>query len=177
MHMPHDILKLAHSYRKQLLGEVGHSEAESSSWNTNVYRKDCELCHKAIVRDLEVHHIKPRADAKKDGTTSTMNDIRNLIVVCQTCHDKHHAGDLEITPQKQTSSGPQRVVAGAPKTIVVKLKKKKWSDEEVASIETYLREYPHLAISRLVYDLKQKEGITISESMLRKMRLELSPSS
>ena len=177
MHMPHDILKLAHSYRKQLLGEVGHSEAESSSWNTNVYRKDCEVCHKAIVRDLEVHHIKPRAEAKMEGTTSTMNDIRNLIVVCQECHDKHHAGDLEITPQKQTSSGPQRIVAETPKTMVVKLKKKKWSDEETAAIETYLREYPNLAISRLVYDLKQTEGITISESMLRKMRLELSPSS
>jgi hypothetical protein len=61
--------------------------------------------------------------------------------------------------------------------MVVKLKKKKWSDEELAAIETYLRNYPHLAISRLVYDLKQAEGITISESMLRKMRLELSPSS
>ena len=180
MHMPHDILKMAHTFRKQLLGEVDHTGSSKSSWNADLFRKDCELCHCAIQRELEVHHIKPRAEAslgKRFEDGSSMNDLRNLIVVCQECHDKHHAGELEIAPQKQTSSGPQRIVTETPKTIVVKLKKKKWSDEEVETIETYLRKYPQMAIGRLVYDLKQTEGISISESMLRKMRLELSPSS
>jgi hypothetical protein len=180
MHMPHDILKMAHTFRKQLLGEVDHADASKSSRNASVFRKDCELCHFAIQRELEVHHIKPRAEAslsKRFEDGSSMNDLRNLIVVCQECHDKHHAGELEIAPQKQTSSGPQRIVTETPKTIVVKLKKKKWSDEEVETIERYLRKYPHMAIGRLVYDLKQTEGISISESVLRKMRLELSPSS
>jgi len=94
-------------------------------------------------------------------------------VVCQACHDKHHAGELEIGPQKLTSSGPQRVaIAGTatPKTKV----KVKWSVEEEATIETYLRTYPHLPISRLVYDLKQQEDIEITEASLRKIRNTLS---
>jgi len=174
MHLPHAILKEAHLFRKKLLGETVLEEASPSTWNPLVVRKECEICKAAIVRDLEVHHIQPRADAIQgkfqDGTS--MNNIRNLIVVCQGCHDKHHAGLLEIGPQKQTSGGPQRVIqeTGAPTSKKVKVK---WSDEELATIEKYLRDSPHLPIPRLVYDLKQKEGIEMSEAALRKMKNSL----
>ena len=102
-----------------------------------------------------------------------MNNIRNLIVVCQGCHDKHHVGLLEIGPQKQTSSGPQREVTEMPTTNPKKKVKVKWSEEEMTTLEKYLREYPHLPIPRLVYDLKQKEDIEISEGALRKMKNSL----
>jgi DNA mismatch repair protein MutS len=174
MHLPHEILKEAYAFRRSLLGEESLEEASPSAWNSLVIRKECEICHSQLVRDLEVHHIKPRAAAHEgkfeDG--SSMNDLRNLIVVCQTCHDKHHAGELTIGPQKQTSAGPLRVThmtTPTPKKIKVK-----WSEEESNTIEKYLRTYPHLSISRLVYDLKQKEDISISESALRKIKHTLS---
>jgi DNA mismatch repair protein MutS len=174
MHLPYDLLKVAHSYRKSLLGETTTEEANPSSWNPLVIRKECEICKCPIVRDLEVHHIQPRANAVngrfQDGTS--MNDIRNLIVVCQICHDKHHAGELTIGQQIQTSSGPQRLVTTteAPKKKV----KVTWSEEELKTIETYLRKYPLLPLTRLKYDLKQQEDIEISVASLTKIRNNLS---
>jgi DNA mismatch repair protein MutS len=173
MHLPHEILKQAIAYRKRLLGESSLEESDMSSWNSQVLRKVCEICSCSIVRDLEVHHIKPRAQAQKgrfeDG--SSMNDIRNLIVVCQTCHDKHHTGELNIGPQVQTSAGPQRVaqhVASTAKKIKVK-----WTEEEQQTIESYLRKFPHLPLTRLVYELKQQEDIEISASALSKLKASL----
>jgi DNA mismatch repair protein MutS len=174
MHLPHEILKEANRFRRSLLGETSVEEATTSSWNSLVLRKECEICSSAITRDLEVHHIQPRASATQgrldDG--SSMNNLRNLIVVCQACHDKHHAGELEIGPQKQTSAGPQRhtvVTSPAPKKVKVK-----WTEEEQQTIEQYLRKFPHVSITRLVYDLKQQEEILISEAALRKIKQSLS---
>ena len=175
MHLPYDILKQAYAFRRNLLGEEALEEASPSAWNTLVVRKECEICHCQIVRDLEVHHIKPRASAVEgrleDG--SSMNNLRNLIVVCRICHDKHHAGELEIGPQKQTSAGPQRVTTVTAPAPLTKKVKVKWSEEELKTIEEYLRTYPHLSISRLVYDLQQKEEIVITEAALRKMKNSL----
>ena len=174
MHLPHEILEQAHVFRKQLLGETNLEEAQGSSWNSNILRKECEICKHAIVRDLEVHHIQQRSEATNnrfvDG--SNMNDLRNLIVVCQTCHDKHHAGEIEIGPQKQTSKGPQREIT------VNQLKEKrekasKWSVQERSTIEQYLKKYHHLPLARIAYDLEQQEHILISVASLRKMRESL----
>lgn len=162
MHLPHEILKEAHAFRRMLQGETALEDAKASSWNSQVVRKECELCKAQFVRDLEVHHIQPR----KEGIN---NDLRNLIVVCQVCHDKHHAGQLEIGVTKQTSKGPQRV-SNEPQ---VKPVKQKWTEEEQTTIISYLRKYPHLPIPRLVFDLKQQEDIEISAASLTKLRKSL----
>lgn len=172
MHLPHEILKAAMGYRRQILGEVADEGASPSSWNSAVFRKECELCKAAIVRELEVHHIKPRNEAtqKRFQDGSSMNDIRNLIVVCESCHDRHHEGLIEIGPQKDTSEGPQRKIIVLEKST----RKMKWTEDQQATIEAYLRKYPNLPVSRIVYDLREQEEITITESSLRKIRLSLS---
>ena len=171
MHLPYDILKQAHSFRTQLLGETNVEEASGSSWNSLIVKKECEVCKASLVRDLEVHHIRQRAEAKdkefEDGTK--MNDLRNLIVVCQTRHDKHHSGELAIGPEKQTSKGPQREIKQVSSS-EKKTKLQKWSDEEKQVIEEYLVKYQRLPLARIVYDLKQQENIEISEGSLRKFR-------
>jgi DNA mismatch repair protein MutS len=173
MHIPHELLKEAHKFRRALLGEVAAEEAESSRWNSQILRYKCEVCNHSITRELEVHHIQPRKDATQgkfqDG--SSMNDLRNLIVVCQMCHDKHHAGELQIGPQIQTSSGVQRVIEARP--VQETPAKSKWSMEEIATIEQTLRTQPHSPLSRLVYELKQEHDIIISPSTLGKMRQKL----
>lgn len=172
MHLPYEILKEAHSFRTQLLGEVKQEDAEGSSWNPLVVKKECEICRHAIVRDLEVHHIQQRKEAKgkhfEDG--SNMNDRRNLVVVCQTCHDKHHSGELSIGPEKQTSKGPQREITHSPKSTETKQKVSKWSTEEQARIHQYLTKFKNLPLARIAYDLQQQEQIFISEASLRKLR-------
>lgn len=169
MHLSHDILKQAHIYRRELQGETTLEESSGSTWNAQVVRKECQLCGHAMTRDLEVHHIRPRSEARdgrfEDG--SSMNDARNLIVVCQVCHDQHHAGELEIGRQVQTSAGPQRIAVVQPPA---RKPKSKWTEEQLKTIEEYLRKYPHLAVPRLVYDLKQHEDIEIKEAQLRKLR-------
>ena len=172
MHLPHEILKAAMGYRRQILGEVADEGASPSSWNSAVFRKECEICKSAIVRELEVHHIKPRNEAthKRFQDGSSMNDIRNLIVVCESCHDQHHKGLIEIGPQKDTSEGPQRKIIVLEKST----RKLKWTEDQQATIEAYLRKYPNLPVSRIVYDLREQEEITITESSLRKIRLNLS---
>jgi DNA mismatch repair protein MutS len=156
MHLSHEILKEAHAFRKQLLGETTEEAASPSSWNASLIRKDCEVCGTSIVNGLEVHHISPR----KKGID---NSLRNLVVVCQKCHDDHHSGITEIGPLQQTSEGPKRLIK-------VKVKAKVQSDEQHQIIESYLRKYPNLPIQRILYDLKHQEDIQISESALRKLR-------
>lgn len=180
MHLPHDIIEQAFKFRHSLLGSKAIEEASPSSYNSLVVIKECEVCSSPIVRDLEVHHIRPQKDAKQkrfeDG--SHMNDLRNLIVVCSSCHDKHHNGELEIGKEKQTSVGPQREIVEKPKQAEKEKEKpkakSKWSAEQQQIIESYLRKYVHLSLSRIKYDLKQEQEIDISEAALGKIRNSLS---
>lgn len=173
MHLSHDILKQAHQFRTELLGERNVEEAKTSSYNANILIKECGVCKHAIVKDLEVHHIRPQKDAegKQFSDGSKMNDTRNLIVVCQSCHDKYHTGEIEIGPEKQTSKGPQREIVEIPKSS--KEKPSKWTFIERATIERYLKQFKALPLARIAYDLQQQEHLYISEATLRKMRSEL----
>jgi DNA mismatch repair protein MutS len=112
MDLPFEFIEQALKNRHQIMGSVKQEEATSSTWNTDIVRKVCEVCHKAITSDLEVHHIKERASASngilEDG--SHMNDKRNLIVICEACHDKVHNRTIDIGPIKMTSDGPQREI-------------------------------------------------------------------
>jgi hypothetical protein len=87
-------------------------------------------------------------------------------VVCQACHDKHHAGELEIGPVKQTSEGPQREVIQKPKAAAP-------TDEQLATIQAELRAYPNLPASRMIFDLEQRHGIRITSQRLRTIRQAL----
>ena len=107
---------------------------------------------------LEVHHIAHQ----KDGGS---NDLRNLIVVCQVCHDAHHAGFLEIETAKQTSEGVKRIVTK-------KEKKSKEPDRNERNdiVVTYIKKYPTITLKRLAYELETHEDIKLSESALRTIR-------
>jgi hypothetical protein len=117
-----------------------------------------------------------------------MNDVRNLIVVCQGCHDRHHAGELHIGPVKMTSEGPVREVlaAASPDPIELvadppSLPAKKTvarasgglSEEQLETVREYLQKYPKMAAQRLVYDLEAEEGIKITVQRLRTIRAGL----
>jgi DNA mismatch repair protein MutS len=179
MNVPSAFLESAVAIRRRLLGSVSDEEAPRSSWNSAVSRRRCELCGCETVKDLEVHHVKPRAEGGS-------NDAHNLMVLCEGCHDRHHS-QPEISPAGQhltvTSDGPERIVAAAavgnsehvaeaqstasdPKTP----KKGKWSDEERSTILKVLADYPNLPAKQVVFRLKHNEGIEISEATLRKFK-------
>ena len=165
MNLPEEILQEAGAIRKELLGEG----AATSSWNSSLERRKCELCDSQILRDLEVHHIRGRREADEDGYFSDgshQDDVRNLIVVCSGCHDAAHAGTIAISPVVQTSDGPMRIVPEKGSKLG---RRSKWTDEQTEMILKYLDEFPNCPPKRVIFDLEQR-GITISLAALKTFR-------
>jgi len=166
MMIPFDVLETAHAIRKRLVGQKTEMEAPGSTWNTAVQRRACEICGAAA--GLEVHHIQQQATAVggklPDGTS--MNALRNLVVVCEACHDKHHAKELDIGPVEQTSEGPVRKIVDFQKYA----HKAAPQEEELERIKAELRAYPNLDPKRMVFDLENRHGIRITVQRLRTIR-------
>lgn len=167
MGIPFTVMERAVEIRRQLAGEVSYEQAPKSVWNSNLQRVHCEICSSPLVKDLEVHHIHQRSEGGK-------NELRNLVVLCEKCHDKHHAGNLEIGVLRQTSEGLERVVEDvsplAPSATSKKSEGKKykvWTDEQMQSISESILKYKGRPSSRVITDLLEK-GIVITAAQLKK---------
>lgn len=169
--VPLEYIEKALKYREAFLGE----SSSVSTYSEHVVRQACEMCGCAVAAGLEVHHIQQQADAApsgffKDG--SHKNDPRNLITVCQRCHDKHHAGQLEIHPLKQTSAGPMRPTTppSQKEEPQKQTRKGKFDEEQQTLIEETLRSNPNGPLRRVCVILAQEHDIKISEATLRSIR-------
>jgi DNA mismatch repair protein MutS len=169
MDLPFEFIEKALQKREQLMGATSLARASRSAWNKEIVRKECELCKAHITSELEVHHISPRASAinqrLQDG--SHMNDKRNLIVICQACHDKIHAETIQLGPLQMTSDGPERSVVTVSNTVMKRTKK---TDEEMETVMEMLKKYPSLALKAMRAKLSQLHGIEMSETALGKIR-------
>ena len=171
MDLPLDFIEQAQKNRRALLNTRAQSGAPTSSWNSAIVRRSCEMCDSAIISELEVHHIEPRILANAAGLLPNgkpMNAIANLIVLCDKCHDKHHAGNLPIQPLVQTSDGPARLGTSEEPTTV----RSKWSEEDMKQIRKMLMQFKTMSLKVIQFQLKQN-GIEISAQTLGKMRKEL----
>ena len=175
LHLPPDFLETAQKIRRTILGQRTEEESVSSAWNPSLVRKSCEICGDKVVRNLEVHHIRERQEAKgskhfADG--SARDAVANLAVLCERCHDLHHAGKLEITPMVQTSAGAMRLTNS-----VVESASDSGSEESTGSTNTKkqtilntLRKQPNVPLKRIKYELETNYGIVVSEATLRNYR-------
>ena len=159
MGIPLPLLQRAHEIRRALEGEVTSSDAPRSSWNRNIQRQSCELCGSAVVRDLEVHHIVQRSQGGS-------NTLRNLAVLCETCHDRHHAGEIEVSPLVMTTEGPERASTVSETPISRVRSREVFTEEEQLIIRTTLQSYQGRPLQR-TYLALQEQGIRISVSQLR----------
>jgi len=170
MDLPAEFIEQAVANRHRIIGSSKQEDAISSSWNRNIVRKECEICKKAIQSELEVHHLQPRASATNqilsDG--SHMNDARNLVVICQVCHDSIHAGTMEVGEVVNTSDGPERIVSASTHK-----KKGKWADEDMVIVKETLQKYATQSLKAIRALLSSKHSIEISEGMLGKIRREV----
>ena len=170
MMIPFDVLESAHAIRKHLVGQKTETDAPVSAWNSTIQRRVCEICGAEASANLEVHHSEERASAVAgklaDGTS--MNAARNLVVVCEACHDKHHAKEIKIGPVKQTSEGPIRQVVDL--TQYAHKAPSGLTEEEIQTIKTELRKYPNLDPKRMVFDLEHRHGIRITVQRLKTIR-------
>ena len=123
---------------------------------------------------MEVHHIKERNSAVKgileNGTH--MNNIRNLIVVCQKCHDNIHNNNIEIGSVIQTSEGSVRSNddISSCSSDSKKNKKAKWSDEDLQIINSVIEKFKSSSLKAIRAYLESKHQIQVSEAVLSKMR-------
>ena len=62
-------------------------------------REACEICNCKKRAALEEHHIIPRCDPR------CHNNNGNLAILCGTCHNLVHAGEITIIGAYNTSTG------------------------------------------------------------------------
>ena len=182
--LPREFIDHALAIRHQILGSTTQQAAKPSAWNSSVVRRACERCGHPVVRDLEVHHVRHRADADATGhfaDGSDMNAASNLMVICQACHDALHRGEFTVGPVVQTSHGPERQIVEPKEPVseskepamAVKRQGGKWTDAEVEQVKETLRMYPSLALKSIRAFLSSAHGIEMSESVLSRLRKEL----
>ena len=171
MGIPFTLLERAHEIRRALGGEAAITDAPKSSWNPAICRQACEICGAAVVKDLEVHHIVRRADGGG-------NNLRNLVVLCERCHDKHHSGELDVGELRQTSEGLARsiassVAASEEKSLTAakphaSKSKATWTGEQMESIRAAVKKYTGRPLTRICLALEE-EGIRITPTQLRRV--------
>jgi len=173
MAIPFEVLEAAHMIRKELVGVMTEKDAPLSGWNSVVQRRACEKCGCAVVRDLEVHHGEHRASATAgrlaDG--SDMNTLRNLVVLCEACHDATHAGTVVVGPVQQTSEGPIRNLqefAYKPAPRPGEL-----TEEQIELIQKDIRTYRTLPPARLIFYIEQHHGIRLTTARLKTLRASI----
>jgi hypothetical protein len=169
MDLPFEFMEQAVQFRQAITSSTSLEQAKTSAWNSEVVRRVCEVCGQA--KELEVHHLQARATAVhqrlENGTH--MNDKRNLMVICQACHDAVHADKITVQGQVMTSDGPERKIE---KQEEKKTKKGKWTVEELETITNTLRLYSSLSLKAIRTYLYSKHTIDISEGVLGKMKKE-----
>ncbi len=202
MDLPMEFIEAAIENRHKIIGSTTLQAAKSSNWNKDIIRKECEICKKNVTSELEVHHIVERNSAKNnkidDGTS--VHSIKNLIVVCQSCHDKHHNGEIQIGNLVQTSMGQEREIIynnlnlpkssdqatslgsqeyrGSQGSQEISVNNKtpknnKYREEELIIIKNMVSEYKNLSLKVLKNLLYQKYDISISEANIGKIRKEI----
>jgi hypothetical protein len=93
-----------------------------------------------------------------------MNNARNLVPVCEACHDKHHRGEIKIGQVQLTSEGPTRDIS-----IVSSHHSKEINEDIIHDVEEHIRRYPGSPLKRIAFDL-EREGIKMSVQKIQAIR-------
>jgi DNA mismatch repair ATPase MutS len=171
MGLPTELMLRAYAIRRHLGGEVSADEAPKSAWNPLIRRETCEHCKNSFVRGLEVHHIHERANGGG-------NSLRNLAVLCDACHDKHHANEITIAPLTQTSEGLERFSYTGPLSSVNSAKETKadkaaketkWSVDEMETIKSTALKFKGRPLARISTALQEEHRIHITPAALKRL--------
>ena len=175
LHMPADVIDKAYGYRRLLTGDTHQETHKTNTYNANVLCKTCTVCGSNITRDLEIHHIQEQQHALSNVNTdgTNLHGLRNLIVVCRTCHDAHHSGNLHIGPLKQTSAGPQRNVETISKSEPTTIKNNTIGDlsaDVVEGVAAVAKAHPSLSTKLLIFQIKERLGVDVTSTQIATMR-------
>ena len=81
---------------------------KTSKYNSDIYLHKCEICNSN--EKLESHHIVWQKDFDSNNInnnklTLQKNDSSNIVILCQSCHDKVDNDEIKINGWKDTSNG------------------------------------------------------------------------
>ena len=170
MYMDSDFLKMADSFRREMSGMSKYLyEGRESIYNANKIVDLCEVCQKEAS---DTHHIRFQSEADANGMIGQIhkNTESNLTALCTKCHNAVHNGNLDIRGYKATSDGPildYEWIQG--KKEKMKKSRKKLSDRDIKTIKQYLDNYNNLTKRVLKERLKEKENISVSLGLIRKI--------
>jgi DNA mismatch repair protein MutS len=168
LHLPRDMIESAFAMRRLLLGKSTAEDAKSSSWNSEHVRKQCTKCGLEI--GLETHHMDERHAAKSGRTPEGLDvhHVRNLVTLCGTCHDLHHAEKIVVGPVEDTSHGPIRSIIEVPHEVKkVVIKTPKFNTEEMALIKQVKEQMPSVDATLWARTLRNDYGLDIKDSQLK----------
>lgn len=78
-----------------------------SKYNPDLYIYECKIC--GNNKSLHTHHINFQKNCHNNYVIGKnaihKNSIQNLIVLCESCHDKIHKGEIILNDYINTSSG------------------------------------------------------------------------
>jgi DNA mismatch repair protein MutS len=100
-----DFMNRANHFAKHLTGEKGELvDKRQSKWNADIYLTECTICNSK--NELNVHHIRHRSKCVDKFSDHIRQDSKgNLVVLCRACHEKVHAGAIEVSAWVDTSLG------------------------------------------------------------------------
>ncbi len=110
----HDFIKKALEIKNILINRDPESSAVStkkSRYNSSLLVDRCQLCGKKslIGGQLETHHINHQKDCENGFVKAKphiqKDQINNLMVLCDECHDKIHNDEIHIEGYEMTGNG------------------------------------------------------------------------
>lgn len=176
LHLPFDLIESAFVFRRILTNTTSIESASSSSYNSETKRNICTLCKSPV--NLEVHHISPQKDSiqQRNADGTDLNHIRNLITLCQACHDKEHSGQVHIGQVQDTSEGPIRPIQDLSQYMYTpkkeqseSSKKSDFTDEDLHAIKETRTIFHSLHPKLLSYQIMKDHGIVVSERQLKSL--------
>jgi len=114
----------ANSIKNKLLNKYDSViSGKTSTYNKDVYVYECQLCGQkdetSHISPLETHHVKFQKECKEGFSIEKphikKNQQCNLIVLCNDCHDKIHAGKIFLDKYVLTSNGKSILMSNKSK--------------------------------------------------------------
>jgi DNA mismatch repair ATPase MutS len=132
-----------------------NTKKDISIYNSKLIKDECSICKKKVKDDdvpLETHHIIFQKDADVNGKINEYqhkNNINNLVVICQKCHDDVDRGKINIAGKVETSKGEELVIISDEyiENKVIELSKKKLSQKMIK--EKLSQENINLSVSKI----------------------------
>lgn len=156
-----EFINETYKIRNKILEKPELLSTKTSTYNSKLYMDKCQVCSK--TNNLDTHHIKFQSDANEFGNIDHIHkdDLCNLIVLCEDCHNALHHGNINIKGFNSTLTGLQVIKSKKKHT-----KNKKYTEDMIKIIKKYKDKRNK---NYILESLQTKHNIKISKTTLTKI--------